>query len=157
MLGSIPSPILITLVLFAIAIIALLIAVFRLRTKLRTFMNGKDGASLEATLAWLTQKIAGIDDTLHAHKEGLEMIDTRVKRSLRGYSLIRYDAYESSGGAQSFASGLIDEHGDGYILSVITNRSHTGVYAKKINRGIPEVSLTSEETDALNAAKKSLA
>ncbi len=119
-------------------------------------MAGKDGASLEATLAWLTQKAAATDDTLHAHKEGLEMIDRRVKRSLRGYSLVRYNAYENVGGEQSFASGLIDEHEDGYILSVITNRNHVGVYAKKVNRGIADVSLTEQETDALNAAKKSL-
>jgi hypothetical protein len=119
-------------------------------------MTGKDGASLEATLAWLTQKMAATDDTLHAHKEALEMIDGRVKRSIRGYSLIRYDAYENGGGEQSFASGLIDEHQDGYILSVMTNRNHVGVYAKKINRGTPEVTLTKEELDALNTAKKSL-
>jgi hypothetical protein len=117
---------------------------------------GKDGASLESTLAWLTHKAAATDETLEAHKEGLEHIDARVKRSIRGYSLVRYDAYESSGGEQSFASGLLDEHGDGYILSVISNRSHVGVYAKKVNRGIPEVSLTKEETIALTDAKKQL-
>jgi hypothetical protein len=119
-------------------------------------MAGKDGASLESTLAWLTHKAAATDETLEAHKEGLEHIDARVKRSIRGYSLVRYDAYESSGGEQSFASGLLDEHGDGYILSVISNRSHVGVYAKKVNRGIPEVSLTKEETIALTDAKKQL-
>ncbi len=119
-------------------------------------MVGKDGSSLEATLAWLTQKSASVDHTLESHKEALEIIDHRVKRSIRGYSLVRYDAYESVGGEQSFASGLIDEHEDGYILSVITNRNHVGVYAKKVNRGIPEVTLTKEETEALNAAKKSL-
>jgi hypothetical protein len=134
----------------------MIVAIVGLQKKLRVFMSGKDGASLEATLAWLTQKTAATDTTLEAHKEALEMIDARVKRSIRGYSLVRYDAYESSGGEQSFASGLLDEHQDGYILSVITNRSHVGIYAKKINRGIPEVSLTDEETDALNAAKKSL-
>ena len=156
MLGSIPSIVMIIATLFAIALIALLVSVVRMQQKLRSFMAGKDGASLEATLAWLTHKIADIDTTLEVHKEGLEMIDHRVKRSIRGYSLVRYDAYESTGGAQSFASGLIDEHEDGYILSVITNRNHVGVYAKKVNRGIPELSLTTEETDALNAAKKSL-
>lgn len=156
MLGSIPSIVMIIAALFAIALIALLVSVVRMQQKLRSFMAGKDGASLEATLAWLTHKIADIDTTLEVHKEGLEMIDARVKRSIRGYSLVRYDAYESTGGAQSFASGLIDEHEDGYILSVITNRNHVGVYAKKINRGIPEISLTDEETDALNTAKKSL-
>ncbi len=156
MLGSIPPSILIVLIVLTIALIVLIVLVIRMRRTLATFMTGKDGSSLEATLAWLTQKAAHTDDTLEAHKEALEMIDARVKRSIRGYSLLRYDAYESTGGAQSFASGLIDEHEDGYVLSVITNRNHVGVYAKKINRGIPEMSLTQEETDALNTAKKSI-
>ena len=156
MLGSIPPILLIIAVVLLVTSIGIIIVLVRMQTKLRIFMAGKNGASLEATLAWLTQKSAAVDGTLEAHKEALEMIDGRVKRSIRGYSLVRYDAYESSGGEQSFASGLLDEHEDGYILSVITNRSHIGVYAKKINRGIPEVNLTDEETDALTIAKKSL-
>lgn len=156
MFGSIPSVVIVALVVLFVALIALIVLVVRLRKTLASFMTGKDGSSLEATLAWLTQKSAHTDETLEAHKEALEILDHRVKRSIRGYSLVRYNAYESSGGEQSFASGLIDEHEDGYVLSVITSRSHVGVYAKKINRGIPEVSLTTEETEALQAAKKHL-
>lgn len=156
MLASIPPITIIVVAFLIVGLISMGISLNRLNKKLRKFMTGKDGSSLEATLAWLTQKSASTDNTLEAHKEALEIIDRRVKRSIRGYSLVRYDAYESSGGEQSFASGLIDEHQDGYILSVITNRSHVGVYAKKINRGIPEVTLTDEETEALNSAKKSL-
>ncbi len=119
-------------------------------------MKGKDGASLESVLAWLTKKNAEVEDTLEAHKEALELIDTRVKKSVRGYSLVRYDAYEDTGGNQSFASGLIDETGDGFILSVITNRNHVGIYAKPVSRGTALSSLTKEETLALETSKKSL-
>jgi Protein of unknown function (DUF4446) len=119
-------------------------------------MNGKDGLSLEGTLEWLTKKNVEVNDTLKAHKMALEVIDSRVKKSIRGYSLIRYDAYEDSGGNQSFASGLIDESGDGFIISVITNRNHVGVYAKPVNRGISAASLTEEESLALETSKKSL-
>lgn len=119
-------------------------------------MKGKDGASLEAVLAWLTQKNAQVDETLKAHKSALEVIDARIKKSVRGYSLIRYDAYEESGGNQSFASGLIDEGGDGFILSVITNRNHVGIYAKPVSRGTALSSLTPEEHNALESAKKSI-
>ncbi|HWC57798.1 MAG TPA: DUF4446 family protein [Candidatus Paceibacterota bacterium] len=156
MLGSIPLIYVLAVAILFGVVIVLAIASIRNDHKLKSFMRGKDGASLEATLAWLTQKAATLDDTLHAHKEALEMIDRRVKRSIRGYSLIRYNAYENAGGDQSFASGLIDEHGDGYILSVITNRNHVGVYAKRVNRGTPEVSLTEEEKEALALAQKSL-
>ena len=75
---------------------------------------------------------------------------------MRGYSLIRYDAYIGAGGAQSFSTGLLDEHADGFILSVVANRNHTGVYAKRINRGVAESSLTEEETQALQEAKNAI-
>lgn len=156
MLGSIPLHLTIVLAALFIITLCLFVMLMRLRSKLRTFMKGKDGGSLEATLAWLTHKAAQVDTTLEAHKDALELIDGRVKRSIRGYSLVRYNAYEYAGGEQSFASGLLDEHGDGYILSVITNRNHVGVYAKKINRGTPEVGLTEQESEALKAAQKSL-
>ncbi|HEX8994055.1 MAG TPA: DUF4446 family protein [Candidatus Paceibacterota bacterium] len=147
------------IVAFAFGIICialLLISVMRLRNRLSKFMKGKDGASLEASLHWLTQKAAETDETLKAHKEALEFIDKRVGRSIRGYSLIRYDAYVGAGGSQSFSTALIDEHADGYILSVVANRNHTGVYAKRVTGGTAESSLTEEETQALTEAKKAL-
>ncbi len=156
MLGSIPPVAIVALLVLLVSLIVLIVLVVRMRKTLASFMTGKDGGSLESTLAWLTQKSATTDETLEAHKEALEILDRRVKKSIRGYSLVRYNAYESSGGQQSFATGLLDEHEDGYILSVITSRSHVGVYAKKINRGVPEISLTDEETEALQDAKKNL-
>jgi hypothetical protein len=139
-----------------LCIASLLLLVMKLRKRLAQFMKGKDGASLEASLHWLTQKAAATDETLTAHKEALELIDKRVSRSIRGYSLVRYDAYVGAGGAQSFSSGLLDEHGDGFILSVVISRNHTGVYAKNITAGKADVSLTEEEAQALASAKRSL-
>ncbi len=156
MIQSIPLWLGIALGTLGISTIVLIIVSVRMHNRLKSFMKGKDGASLEAVLSWLTQKNAQVDETLLAHKQALEMIDSRVKKSVRGYSLVRYDAYDDTGGNQSFASGLIDESGDGFILSVITNRNHVGVYAKPVNRGISAASLTPEETLALETSKKSL-
>lgn len=156
MIQSIPLWLLIALGTLGISTLVLIVFSLQLRNRLRTFMTGKDGTSLETALAWLTKKNAEVDETLHAHKEALEMIDSRVKKSVRGYSLIRYDAYEDNGGNQSFASGIIDEQADGFVLSVITNRNHVGVYAKPVGRGTPLSSLTEEEALALETAKKSL-
>lgn len=156
MIASIPLINVIIAILVIAIFVLLIIKISQLEHKLRAFMVGKDGLSLENTLEWLTKKSANIDETILVHKEALEMIDKRVKKSIRGYSLVHYDAYENAGGQQSFASGLIDENEDGYILSIITNRNHTGIYAKKINRGIAESSLSKEENEALLIAKKSL-
>ncbi|MCC7436699.1 DUF4446 family protein [Candidatus Nomurabacteria bacterium] len=156
MVESIPLWLLITLATMSLFIIILTIASLILHRKLRSFTSGKDGASLESSIEWLTKKNFEVDQTLNAHKEALEIIDSRIKKSIRGYSLVRYDAYEDNGGNQSFASALIDESGDGFILSVITNRNHVGVYAKPVSRGNPLPTLTPEEEDALETSKKSL-
>lgn len=139
-----------------LCIIVLTVLVMKLKKRLTIFMKGKDGESLEATLHWLTKKIAETDEMLETHKEALQFIDRRVQRSIRGYSLVRYNAYLGAGGEQSFSTALIDEHGDGYILSIVANRNHTGVYAKRVTGGTAESSLTEEETQALTQAKKSI-
>lgn len=156
MVQSIPLWLMITIAVLALCTLALIGVTVLLHKRLKSFMIGKDAASLESVLAWLTKKNAEVDDTLQAHKMALEFLDARVKKSVRGYSLVRYDAYEDVGGNQSFASGIIDERGDGFILSVITNRSHTGIYAKPVSRGTGLSSLTKEEELALESAKKSI-
>lgn len=156
MSSSIPFLTPIAFTLCALGIFGLGYMVYTQEKKLQRFMIGKDGKSLEATLAWLTEKAAKTDDILAAHKEALEVIDTRVQKSIRGYSLIKYNAFENNGGEQSFAAGLLDEKGNGYILSVITGRTHTGVYTKKIINFTPQSALTKEEALALSEAKKTI-
>lgn len=141
--------------ILTIAFVVLCLLFVRLQKKLARFMSGKDGMSLEAMLEWLTRRVAELDERLDDHQKGLIHINSRVKRSVRGYSLIRYDAY-GSGGTQSFSSALLDEHGDGYILSVVAGRTHTGVYAKQLTAGTADASLTAEETEALAQAKKQI-
>lgn len=144
--------IIVVCIALAIAFGVSLVLLVRLQKKLKIFMSGKDGADLEETLTLLTERTTANEKTLESHKQGLEYIDARVKKSLRGYSLVKYNAYTDGGGEQSFASGLLDERGDGYILSVITNRNHVGLYAKKVVGGTANQSLTREETDALASA-----
>jgi Protein of unknown function (DUF4446) len=153
---SIPLWLFICVLALGISTIVLIIFSIQIHRRLQKFMVGKDAKSLESNLAWLTKKNAEIEDSLVFHKEALENLDSRIKKSVRGYSLLRYDAYEEGGGNQSFASGIIDENEDGFILSVITNRNHVGIYAKPIISGNSISNLTKEEALALEASKKNL-
>ena len=119
-------------------------------------MQGKNGHSLEASMQWLTEKHAQVNDTLTSHKEALEQIDARVKRSIQAQSLVHYNAFEDTGGDQSFASALLNEDGDGYILSIITHRNQTHVYAKRVHAFKTTSALTEEEQNALTSAENSL-
>jgi hypothetical protein len=140
----------------AIVVLVLLVLVSKQRKRVNSLLFGKNGISLEESITNLIAKVENMDKTIGSHKDALNFIDTRVKKSIRGYSLVKYNAYSDNGGEQSFASGLLDESKNGYVLSVIVNRNHVGVYAKNIIKGNPETPLTEEENQALEEAKKSL-
>lgn len=140
----------------AIVVLVLLILISKQRRRINALTSSKDGISLESVIVSLIAKVDEIEKTLAIHREALSAVDARVKKSIRGYSLVKYNAYSDNGGEQSFASGLIDENQDGYVLSVIQNRSHVGIYAKNVVNGNSDTSLTEEEIQALEKAKKSL-
>ena len=68
------------------------------------------------------------------------------------FGLIRFDAFEDAGGAQSFALALVDDDGDGVVLSSLHSRPTTRVYVKAIRRGVADAPLSAEEARALQDA-----
>ena len=53
----------------------------------------------------------------------------------------------------SFSAAIIDDHGDGLVISSIHTRGESRSYAKGVVGGISEVTLTPEEQQALAAAR----
>ena len=76
-----------------------------------------------------------------------------VEQSLRHVAVVRYDALGDMGGRLSFSAAIIDDRGDGLVISSIHARSESRTYAKGIVEGDGEVTLTPEEQQALAAAR----
>lgn len=77
-----------------------------------------------------------------------------VSQSLRHVAVVRYDAFGDMGGRLSFSAAVIDDRGDGLVLSSIHARGESRTYAKGIVGGRSEVTLTPEEQQALAAARE---
>ncbi len=52
----------------------------------------------------------------------------------------------------SFSSALLDEHGDGMVITAINGRADTRVYAKAISAGESSHNLSDEEHRAIRQA-----
>jgi Protein of unknown function (DUF4446) len=88
--------------------------------------------------------------SLHsADKRQAEEIATTVRR----VALLRYDAFEDVGGRLSFSCALLDDHGNGVVLTSINGRQETRVYAKPITEGRSGYNLSSEEEEAIRRAR----
>jgi len=75
--------------------------------------------------------------------------------ALRHVAVVRYDAFPDMGGRLSFSVALLDDSGDGLVLTSINGRSETRTYAKGVKAGKSEHSLSPEESQALSFATKS--
>jgi hypothetical protein len=76
----------------------------------------------------------------------------RLTGAVQRVSLIRYDAFEDVGGRLSFSCALLDERGDGVVVTSINGRQDTRVYAKPVVRGASEHNLSEEEVEAIRDA-----
>lgn len=77
----------------------------------------------------------------------------QLAHALRNVSVVRYDAFGDLGGRYSFTAALLDDRGDGLILTSIHGRSETRSYLKGISRGVPDIELSPEETEAVRLAR----
>lgn len=96
-----------------------------------------------------------IDDLHRAVDEiaaGLARVDRRVDESLAKTSIVRYDAYEGTGGQQSASVAVLDSSRTGVVLSAIQGRDYARIYVKELDRGRAPVALSPEEQEAVERA-----
>jgi hypothetical protein len=96
-----------------------------------------------------------IDDLHRALDEvaaGLGRTNRRVDDTVSKTAIVRYDAYENSGGHQSASVALLDSARTGVVLSAIQGRDYARIYVKEIDRGHATVALSPEELEAVERA-----
>jgi hypothetical protein len=99
-----------------------------------------------------------IDDLHRAVDEAsaaLEQVDRRVDDTVSKTAIVRYDAYENSGGHQSASVAMLDSSRTGVILSAIQGRDYARIYVKELDRGRASVALSPEELEAVERAMAS--
>ena len=96
-----------------------------------------------------------IDDLHRAVDEiaaALARVDRRVDGAFSRTALIRYDAYEDTGGHQSASVAILDSARSGIVLTAIQGRDYARVYVKQLDRGRTPIALSPEEQQAVERA-----
>jgi hypothetical protein len=83
---------------------------------------------------------------------GLSRVDRRVDGSVTNTAVVRYDAYEGTGGQQSASVALLDATRTGTVLTAIQGRDYARIYVKDLDRGRSSVALSPEEQEAVDRA-----
>jgi hypothetical protein len=72
---------------------------------------------------------------------------------MRHLAVVRYDAFGDMGGHLSWSLALLDDGGDGVVLTSIHGRSEARTYAKNVTGWSCEQPLSPEEEEAVKYAR----
>ncbi|GAA3077872.1 hypothetical protein JOF29_005139 [Kribbella aluminosa] len=84
----------------------------------------------------------------------LEVTRGELKETLQHLVVVRYDAFGDTGGKLSWSMALLDDHGDGVVLTSINSRADARTYAKEIKAFASESKLSPEEEEAIDTLRK---
>lgn len=82
----------------------------------------------------------------------VEALRQENSEALRHLSVVRYDAFGDMGGHLSWSAALLDDHGNGLVLTSIHGRSESRTYAKNVAEWSSDQTLSPEEEEAIDAA-----
>ena len=101
----------------------------------------------------LRRRVAALENHRPAGDADLAALRSALGQALRHVAVVRYDAFGDMGGRFSFSAAVIDDNGDGLVISSIHARGESRTYAKGVVGGASDATLTPEEQQALAAAR----
>ncbi len=145
--------------LFLVMLICLLYLIGKVSKLIRLYQRltrGTSGGILEEILDQYMGTVNKNTNRMDQIEKKIESMEATLENCLQRVGVVRYDAFEDVGGAQSFALAIIDSKRSGIVMSSVFSRNSIRVYAKGMSEGQPTHPLTKEEMQALDqaAAKK---
>ena len=141
----------------AVGVLALLVALLlwrrlsRVQAAQSAVLGGAGGDLLEFVVSLQTR----VDDLHRAVDEvaaALSRVDRRVDGAVTNTAVVRYDAYEGTGGQQSASVAMLDATRTGTVVTAIQGRDYARIYVKDLDRGRSPVALSPEEQEAVERA-----
>ena len=146
------------LIAAAVALLSLLLTAFfafRLRKIRREYlvMRGEEGdIDLLRAVGRTRNQVDALNERMDVLSGDQAAIGNNAEFALQRFHMVRYDAFEDMGGRLSFSAALLDDHGDGIVLTSINGRTETRTYAKPILSTESEYNLSEEERAAIAGA-----
>lgn len=146
----------VALVVAGLAIVAVVVLTGRLRRLERACaaLTADSGAPSFVHAVRQSRRIGdGLRRDVDALAADLADVRTGLAASVRHVGVVRFDAFDDVAGQLSYSVALLDDAGDGVVLSAISGRNEMRSYAKPVRAGRSPHRLSPEELEALRSAR----
>lgn len=149
------GPNLVAILLGAVALVVAIAVFMSLATMRRKILmiqgRGREEDILEAVANQIEEVRALRGDVRQIVAE-LQRLAEAFRGALQRFAVYRYDAFEDMGGQLSFSAAILNDHGDGLVISCINGRQEARTYAKPVARAASPYNLSPEEQEAIRMA-----
>jgi len=129
------------LLLLVVSVAALVVGLLALR---RTTVNARRLSR---------RNPANVPADLEGLRGEVQALRVEASDALRHLAVVRYDAFGDMGGHLSWSMALLDDGGNGIVLTSIHGRSEARTYAKNVTGWTSEQQLSPEEEEAITHAR----
>ena len=144
--------------IITLILIATIIWVILLNRRMSRLLGGSKASTIEESTRLIGERLVELEKFQAETIRYMRVMEARIRRSLQTSETIRFNPFKGSGagGNQSFATTLINENGDGVVLSSLYSRDRISVFSKPVKEFKPVYDLSEEEKEALDMATKKI-
>ncbi len=124
-----------------------------LEIRLRKMFKGGKPKGLEELLVEINSGFNELNNSRKDIETYLSKVENRLKKTVQNVKILRFNPFNDSGSNQSFSITLLNEKGDGAVITGLYSREKLNVYAKPIDNYQSKYKLTSEEEEVINKTR----
>jgi hypothetical protein len=134
-------------------VLFVLVWIFLTEHRIKKFFAGTKAQNLEEVMIHINKQMSELKETQRQINAHLEKVDGKLSKSIRRIESVRFNPFDDAGSNQSFAVALVNDEGDGMVMSSLYARDRMSVFVKPIVKGKSEFELSHEESLVLEKAK----
>lgn len=125
----------------------------KLNKKYRDFMKKLgNGKNIEEDLETYMYRVEKVEKQNGEITSYVKSLDEDLTRCIQKVGIVRYNAFKDTGSDLSFALALLDENDNGVVLNGIYSREMSNIYAKPVEHGKSNYTISEEEAQAIQKA-----
>lgn len=124
----------------------------RLLRQYRQLSTGVEGQPMDQLLQKILDRGEIESKSLERLESDVREIGEEVRSHVQNVGLVRYNAFDDTGGDQSYALALLDDRGNGVIVNGLFHRTECRVYVKPVQEWKSAYSMSDEEAEAIRQA-----
>lgn len=131
----------------------ILVKLSKLNKKYKNFMQKLgNGKNLEEDLETYMYRVDKVEKQNGDILNQIKNLENDLTKCIQKVGMVRYNAFQDTGSDLSFTLALLDENNDGVVLNGIYSREMSNIYAKPVEKGKSNYTLSEEESQAIQKA-----